>query len=102
MSEPAKNPFDLLLEQFRVIVREEIKAALTEKSPAKLRFTKEEAAAKLNCTPSWLANKVRAGEVPHQRAAGSHRIYFTQQDIDQIVASFAVTPKKGTKNDLDL
>jgi hypothetical protein len=27
MSEPAKNPFDLLLDQIRTVVREELKAA---------------------------------------------------------------------------
>jgi hypothetical protein len=29
MSDPTKNPFDLLLEQIRLVVREEIRAAVT-------------------------------------------------------------------------
>jgi hypothetical protein len=29
MNEPAKNPFDLLVDQIRVVVREEIAAALS-------------------------------------------------------------------------
>jgi hypothetical protein len=93
MSEPVKNPFDLLLDQIRVVVAEEIAKALEKRQPAKLRFNLKEAAAALNCKPSWLANKVRESEkvgngLPHHRSG--RLIYFTQQDIDQIVARSAV------------
>jgi hypothetical protein len=39
MSEPAKNPFDLLIDQIRTAVREEIAAALEKRKPA---FAKNE------------------------------------------------------------
>jgi hypothetical protein len=89
MSDPTKNPFDLLLEQIRAVVAEEISKALNERKPAKLRFTLKEAAAALNCKPSWLASKVRKSEkagdgFPHQRSG--RLIYFTQRDIDEIVS----------------
>jgi len=58
MSEPV-NPFAPFFDEVRKIVREEIERALNERKPAKLRFNLQEAAAALNCKPSWLANKVR-------------------------------------------
>jgi hypothetical protein len=93
MSEPAKNPFDLLVDQIRLVVAEEIAKALEKRKPAKLLFTAEEAAGMLNVEKSWLASRVRAGEVPHRRSG--HRIYFAQQDIDEIMAQSAV----GRKNE---
>jgi excisionase family DNA binding protein len=93
MSEPAKNPFDLLLDQIRAVVAEEIGKALSERKPAKLLFSTDEAAQMLNVKKSLLANRVRAGEVPYRRSG--HRIYFAQQDIDEIVAQSAVVPKNG-------
>jgi excisionase family DNA binding protein len=95
MSEPTKNPFDLLLDQIRAVVAEEISKALNERRPAKLIFTLDEAAQMLNVEKSWLAGRVRSGEVPHRRSG--HRIYFAQQDIDEIVARSAVGANNGKK-----
>jgi hypothetical protein len=92
MSEQGKSPFDLLLDQIRVVVREEIAAALNERKPAKLMFTLDETCAMLNVQRSWLSGKVRAGEVPHRRSG--HKIYFAQQDIDAIIEGSAI-PKNG-------
>src|SRR5215813_11171594 len=94
MSDLGKSPFDVLLDQIRQVMREEIQAALNERKPAKLRFNLQEAAAALNCKPSWLANKVRESEragdgFPHQRSG--RLIYFTQRDIDEILARSALT-----------
>ena len=91
MSEPV-NPFAPFFDEVRKIVREEIERALNERKPAKLRFNLQEAAAALNCKPSWLANKVRESEragngFPHQRSG--RLIYFTQQDLDAILANGA-------------
>ena len=91
MSEPV-NPFASFFDEVRKIVREEIERALNERKPAKLRFNLQEAAAALNCKPSWLANKVRESEragngFPHQRSG--RLIYFTQQDLDAILANGA-------------
>lgn len=87
MSEPVKNPFDLLLDQIRTVVREEVAAALDKKQPAKLQYTLEEAAHRLNVKASLLNSKVREG-LPHHRIG--RRIYFTEQDIsliDQMTAN---------------
>ena len=92
MSEPLKNPFDQFLGQIRQVVAEEIAKALEKRSPAKLRFDVTEAAAMLKVKKSWLSGKVRAKEVPHQRSG--RLIYFTQQDIEQIMSESAV-PKNG-------
>ena len=92
MNDPIKNPFDLLVEQIRQVIAEEIAKALKDRKPAKLRFNLKEAAAALNCKPSWLANKVRDSEragdgFPHQRSG--RLIYFTQQDLDAILVNGA-------------
>jgi len=78
MNDPAKNPFDPFFAEIRQIVREEIAAALDKKQPAKLQYTLEEAAQRLNVKASLLNSKVREG-LPHHRIG--RRIYFTEQDI---------------------
>ena len=92
MSESAKNPspFDLLVEQIRAVVREEIERANAKRKPAKLLFDTKEAAAMLNVPDTWLASKARAGEVPY-RQTGHYRS-FSIADIDAIIAQFAVAP----------
>jgi excisionase family DNA binding protein len=79
---PPKNPFDALLDAFRLVVREEMQKALTEKQPPRLQFTLQEAAQRLSVKPSLLGTKVRAGILPHHRIG--RRIFFTQQDIEAI------------------
>ena len=88
MSEPTPNPFDLLIDQIRLVVAEEIAKALDKRKPAKLQYSTAEAAAMLNVPESWLASKARAGEIPH-RMMGHYRV-FTMQDINAIIAKFAV------------
>jgi hypothetical protein len=83
MSEPTPNPFDLLIDQIRTVVREEIAAALAKRSPEKLLYTTKEAAGMLNVDESWLATKARAGLVP-SRQLGHYR-YFSMADIELIV-----------------
>jgi hypothetical protein len=96
MSEPTKNPFDLLLDQIRAVVREEIAKALNERRPAKLNFSTREAAEMLGITETWLASRARAGEVPH-RQLGHFRL-FCLQDIEAIMAQSAVeNGSNGTK-----
>jgi len=90
MSEPAKNPFDVILDAFRQIVREEIERANAKRKPAKLLFDTKEAAAMLNVPDTWLASKARAGEVPY-RQTGHYRS-FSIGDIDAIISQFAVAP----------
>jgi excisionase family DNA binding protein len=88
MSDPSKNPFDLLLDQIRAVVREEIAKALSQRRPARLNFSTAEAADMLGVTESWLASKARAGEVPH-RQMGHFRL-FSLQDVEAIMAQSAV------------
>jgi hypothetical protein len=88
MSEPARNPFDLLLDQIRAVVCEEIAKALDKRKPAQLQFSTKEAAVMLNVPESWLAAKTRAGEVPH-RQMGHYRL-FSLRDIDAIMTQSAV------------
>lgn len=76
------SPFDPFFEKIREIVREEIKAAATEK-PVKLLYTTREAAGMLNVEESWLAVKARAGLVPF-RMLGHYR-YFSMSDIETII-----------------
>jgi excisionase family DNA binding protein len=92
MAMSEQNPFAPFFDEFRKIIREEIERALNERKPAKLMFTVEEACQMLNVQRSWLLSKVRAGEMPHRR--NGHRIYFAQQDIDEIMRQSAV-PKNG-------
>jgi hypothetical protein len=95
MSEPANQDlFALLLDQIRIVIAEEIAKALDKRKPAKLQFTTQEAAAMLNVKVSWLATKVRADKpIPHHRQG--HKVYFTQQDIDEILAQSAVSGNNG-------
>ena len=72
MGDPVKNPFDLLLEQFRAIVREEIKAA-SNGNGAEL-LTPEQLAEKLNLRNkdgdllvSWVYEQSRQGNIPTHR-----------------------------------
>jgi D-aminopeptidase len=97
MSEPAKNPFEPFFDEIRKIVREEVAAALNKKQPTRLQFTKEEAAQRLNVKPSWLGARVRAKELPLPHHRHGHRIYFTQQDIDEIMQQSAISPKSNGK-----
>jgi hypothetical protein len=87
MSEPSKNSFDLLVDQIRAAVREEMQAASASQQQ-KLLFNTKEAAAMLNIEETWLAAKARAGKIPH-RMLGHYR-YFSQADIDFIIASARV------------
>jgi excisionase family DNA binding protein len=62
-----------------------VKTALDSSPPPKEQFTLDEAAALLNVTPTWLAEKCRNGEVEHHRLA--HHYRFTREDIDNFLAS---------------
>jgi len=66
MSEPGKNPnpFDLLIEQIRAVVREEI--AVLDTTPKEL-LTPEELAEKLKVPLSWIYEQSRQGNIPTHR-----------------------------------
>jgi hypothetical protein len=97
MSEPAKNLDRMIVtlteSELDAIIEAAVERALAKKKPARLQFTTKEAAEALHVKYSWLAVKARAGEVPHRRPKDSNKVFFTQQDIDEILAQYAVHGK---------
>ena len=90
MSESAKNPFDLLLEQFRAIVREEIAAALVmngaEHSAEKHRLlTPEDAAAIIGVDKKWLYR--HAKQLPFTRKLSRKAIRFNEGGLRRWLAT---------------
>ncbi len=58
----------------------------------------EEAAARLGYAPSTLRDKVSRREVPHHRSGRRKGVYFTQGDLDEILAGQACRPAaKGAR-----
>lgn len=89
MSEPkSQNPFDLLLEQIRVVVREEIDAAV---NPREL-LTPEELAGKLKLPVSWIYEKSRLDEIPTHRLGA-----YIRFDLQEVLRSQAYREKKLKK-----
>ena len=81
MSEPAKtpNPFDLLIEQIRAVVREEIAALDT--TPQEL-LTPDQLAEKLKVPLSWIYEQSRQDAIP------THRIgRYIRFDLQEVIAS---------------
>ena len=66
MTEPAKNPFDLLLDQIRAVVREEIAAAPNGNGHQPL-LTPEALAQQLSVPVSWVYEQSRQGNIPTHR-----------------------------------
>ena len=77
----------LTKQQLRKLVHEELSAVLSEQRQQKdpLIYDTEQAAALLSVKPSWLATRVRKGQVPFKRLG--HFIRFSAQDLERIVAS---------------
>jgi excisionase family DNA binding protein len=81
MSEPAKNPFDLLVEQIREVVREEIKAASNGNGNREL-LDPEELAARLKVPVSWVYEQSRQDNIP------THRIgRYIRFDLAEVLES---------------
>jgi excisionase family DNA binding protein len=88
MSEQSKtpNPFELLLEQIRAVVREEIVAANLNgngngHSPALLSA---EAAAKCFGVPkTWISEAARRGELPSVKLG--HYVRFKPEDLESFI-----------------
>jgi excisionase family DNA binding protein len=64
MNEPVKNPFDLLVDQIRAVVREEIAAVNRQDSRL---LTPEQLAEKLSVPLSWVYEQSRQGNIPTHR-----------------------------------
>ena len=88
MSEPIQNPFDLLLERFREVMREEIEAAFAKRRPEKLLYSTKEAADMLGVEESWLATRARAKLIPFRMMGHNRR--FSLADIEAITDQSAI------------
>ena len=77
MSESAKNPnpFDLLVEQIRVVVREEIAAASNGNRDL---LTPEELAEKMRLPVSWVYEQSRQNKIPTHRLGRYIRFDLTE------------------------
>jgi excisionase family DNA binding protein len=86
MNEPVKNPFDILLDSVRQIVREEVAAALHNgngKTPANEKdWLKAEELAELYGLPkTWFEEKGRAGVI--ERAKPGRYVIFKRRDVEK-------------------
>ena len=81
----AKNPFDLMLDQFRTIVREEIKAAMNGSGNADKLLTLEEAAEILGMSVKWLYRN--AQKLPFTRKLGRKTLRFSHNGIQKYLAA---------------
>ena len=82
MSESTKNPFDLLLDQIRAVIREEIAAALANGKPTEKKdWMKASELAKLYGLPqTWFEERGRAGDI--ERSKPGRYILFKRQDVE--------------------
>jgi excisionase family DNA binding protein len=84
MNEPAKSPFDLLLDQIRAVVREEIKAAGTNGNGHSPALLSAEAAAKVFDVPkTWISEAARRGELPSVKVG--HYVRFKPDDLEAFI-----------------
>lgn len=87
MSEPVKNPFDLLLEQFREIVRAEMKAAGTGNEHTRL-LTAEQLAQALQVNKATVYLWVKSNAIPYYQAGrfirfNLHEVLESQRNRNQ-------------------
>ena len=92
MSEPLKNPFDLLLDQIRTVIAEEVAKAVKGSKDDRL-LTVEECCKVLNCDPQWLYHNAK--KLPFARKAGG-LLRFSNNDLQRWISAqkFKVT-KEG-------
>jgi predicted DNA-binding transcriptional regulator AlpA len=89
MSESAKTPFDAVLDQIRLIVREEIAAAHTTgnnmTTGADALLIASEAAALMNVKPRWLYR--HAAKLPFTRRINRKTLRFSEAGIRRWLAT---------------
>jgi excisionase family DNA binding protein len=91
MSEPTKNPFDLLLDQIRQVVAEEIAKAVKGSKDDRL-LTVEECAQILGCEEHWLY--VNAKKLPFTRKIGG-LLRFSNNDLQRWIAAQRLRASKN-------
>ena len=88
MSEPVKNPFDLLLESIRQVVREEIQATLSSNGrPAEESrlLTPEEACEILHVNKAWLFRHSK--RLPFVRKLSHKNVRFDEAGLKRWMAA---------------
>ena len=85
--DPGKMIVQLTVGELDEIVTAAVTRALGDQPPAKLQYPLEQAAAMLNMKPYMLAQRCREKAVPFHRLG--HLYYFTQEDLEQILAKSA-------------
>jgi excisionase family DNA binding protein len=84
MSEPAKNPFDVMLEAFREmvreVVREEIRGAIGNGKPEKEWLKAEELAEIYGLPRTWFEERGRAGDIA--RVKPGRYVLFKRRDVE--------------------
>jgi excisionase family DNA binding protein len=83
MSEPGKNPFELLVEQIRQAVREEIKAANGNGNRHPALLSAEAAAKHFDVPKTWISEAARRGELPSVRVG--HYVRFKSEDLEAFI-----------------
>jgi len=83
MSEPAKNPFDLLLDQIRAVVAEEVVKAVKGSKDDKL-LTVGEVCQVLNVTEAWVYHNTK--KLPFVRKVGG-LLRFSSNDLQRWIAA---------------
>jgi excisionase family DNA binding protein len=74
------NPFELLIEQIRAVVREEIATAINGNGHCPTLLKPEELATKLNIPVSWIYEQSRQGNIP------THRLgRFIRFDLEEVI-----------------
>jgi predicted DNA-binding transcriptional regulator AlpA len=90
----SKNPFDMLLDSIRVIVREEITAAIgsgKHDEPDRL-LTPEETAAILDVDVRWLYR--HAAKLPFTRRISRKNLRFSEAGLRRWLAAKKLTPDR--------
>jgi hypothetical protein len=107
MNEPAKNPFDMLLDQIREVVRQELKAFLQNsngKSAAEKEWMKAKELAELYGLPrTWFEERGRAGDIA--RSKSGRYVIFKRADVeaylDQHRKKEPIVKRKEKENAVD-
>jgi excisionase family DNA binding protein len=84
LNELSKNPFDLLIDQIRAVVREEIKAAIGNgtKLAAEKEWMKAKELAELYGLPrTWFEERGRAGDI--ERTKPGRYVLFKRRDVEE-------------------
>ena len=84
MRETVNSPGDAFLEGIRLVVREEVRAALNGNASDRLLDT-EEASKLLSVTTDWLYRNAR--KLPFSRKLGCKMLRFSSQGIQRYLAT---------------